>query len=348
MYLYWSLFFVLLLVLEYFSLVYFLKIMARKFNLIDKPNHRSSHTLPPPRGAGAIFLSFILLAISSFLPVDSFDYGNLKTLLIGSLGFGLIGFTDDLKRLSALQRLVPQIVISIWVLLDVTEYLRLPFEVQFLPIASPTLAFVFGILFIIWLVNLFNFMDGLDGFLGSQSILIGFLSFILCYLQGEALFGCLYLIISITLLPFLYLNWRPAQVFMGDSGSYFLGFIFAFLAIYSKVVLEMNFIALVILMGALICDSTTTLLIRAYRTKQPLKAHKTHGYQVLKHVYSKPVPYINGIYGALTCFWFFGFAMLAVLYPVFSVYFCVSSYVPFVVALLKLKVGIQNKKSQGY
>lgn len=325
--------------LESFLLVKAYKGLASKFNLVDKPNERSSHIAPTPLGAGVVFLFCLLPAIAAIFYLEGLGLKPFYILVAGSLVYTIMGFIDDVKALPALFRLVPQVVVSVWILLELTSFLEVPFVVKFLPWDSQLLAFGFGVLFLCWMVNLFNFMDGLDGLVGSQAFVIGLSSFALSLMQENQNVAVLYCLISIIILPFLYFNWRPAKVFMGDAGAYFLGFFFAVLGLFGKIEFNLSLVAQVIVMGTLICDATLTLLLRIASTGRAFKAHRTHGFQILRHKYKWRTSRIALSYVALTAFWFFPWSILAVYYPSIAVFICFLSYSPVLIGFYILGVG---------
>lgn len=325
--------------IESFLLIRLYKNLAGKLNLMDKPNARSSHSVPTPRGAGVVFLFCILPVIGFIFYIEGIGLKPFSLLLAGSAFYTLLGFLDDVKTLSAYQRLLPQLAIAVWLLLSLTNYLEIPFEVKFIPIESQALSFVFGVLFVCWMVNLFNFMDGLDGFLGGQSFLVGLAGYALCVYQGQESLAVLYLSISAIVLPFLYFNWRPAKVFMGDSGAYFLGFFFALMGLLGKIEYNLSLVAQIIVMGTLICDATMTLFFRLIITKKIFKAHMTHGFHLLRHKHGWRTSRVAFLYMSITAFWFFPWSMAAVNKPDYSVLFCFLSYTPFLMFLLFLGAG---------
>jgi len=332
-----------ILFVESFLLIKLYKQMAHKFKLVDVPNQRSSHVAPTPLGAGIVFLACISPAMGAVFYLEGIGTKPFYTLLIGSLVYTILGFVDDVKALSAYKRLVPQVMVALWVLLELTSYLSVPFEVAFLPIDSQVLALVFGVLYLCWMVNLFNFMDGLDGLLGGQAFILGVLSAALCYLQEESGLAVLYLMISVTVLPFLYFNWRPAKIFMGDAGAYFLGFFFAVLGLVGKIELNLSLVAQVTLMGALICDATLTLFFRLLKTGRVFQAHKTHGFQILRHVKKWRTSRIVLAYVFITLIWFFPFSIATLVWPKYAVLICFFSYAPVLIGLNQLRVGREGK-----
>ncbi len=318
------------------------KRLAVGLGLYDVPNHRSSHSTPVPIGAGVVFLlcSAPAMVILQYFKIISFN--TCKLFLCGTLLCTLLGFVDDIKPLSAMKRLSVQFFLALWVILELTQYLEISFEVKFIPINSVIVSVLFGVLFVMWMVNLFNFMDGMDGFLGSQSSLFALGSAGLCYYSGNLGLAYAYLVLLAVLLAFLVFNWRPAKLFMGDAGAYFLGFSFALLGLVGKVELEQSLVAQVILMAVVISDATLTLLVRLYTTHRMFQGHRTHGFQKLKIQKEMRGSRIIGLYSLLGFAWCMPLSFLAVTYPQLSVLFCLIAYLPILAFFAKLKVGIES------
>lgn len=295
--------------------------------IYDIPNNRSSHNKPTPLGAGLTF-SLCLIPVVLYLKHSSVFYtDSIYLFLGGALICAILGFWDDIRPINAYYRLVVQFCLSTVTLLYLTDFLSIPFDIKFLPFNIPIVSFVFGVLFIMWMVNLFNFMDGLDGLLGSQVFVIGICAYFLSSINNNAQFGLIYLVFSALTLPFLLFNWRPAKIFMGDAGAYFFGFSFAALGLMGKIEHSENLVAHVILMGALITDATFTLILKVISKGSVFTPHRKHLFQVLRYKYKLRTSRIVYIYLTATVAWFFPWSILALIFPNYSVLFCFVSYV---------------------
>lgn len=296
------------------------------FSIYDIPNNRSSHNKPVPLGAGITF-SLCIIPVIFYLKLNYSVYSNsLYLLLFGSMICALVGFWDDIRQLHTYFRLFIQFILSLGTMLYLTDGLNIPFNIRFLPFDIAVLSFLFGILFIMWMINLFNFMDGLDGLLGSQVFILGICSYFLSAWSGNYSLGILYLVFSALTLPFLLFNWRPAKIFMGDAGAYFFGFCFAVLGLIGKIEYSESLVAHVILMGALITDATFTLILKVITTGSLFSAHRKHLFQILRYKYLLRTSRIVYIYLIVTVAWFFPWSVLALIFPNYSVLFCFISY----------------------
>ncbi len=244
--------------------------------MVDVPNDRSSHSVPTPRGGGIAMVVGILGML-----------GLLTTLLpeqrataIGILGGGLmvaaIGMLDDRFDLSARVRLITQIAAAVWLLawlggVGPIEFFGLDFSILMLPVA---------VLFIVWSTNVFNFMDGLDGFAGGQAVVASTAASFLCLASGDSLLSYLMLATSGAAAGFLVWNWPPARIFMGDCGSGFLGFLFASTSIVAHKNGSISITAGITLLLVFLIDATLTLFRRMYQGEQWYKPHRSHAYQL--------------------------------------------------------------------
>lgn len=315
---------------------------AHHLKLLDIPNHRSSHQIPVPRGAGLCFAITSIISICSAYLLGLSSFQVFISFLAGASFITLIGFLDDILNIRASIRLTSQLLIALFILWVATEHFKIPLEVRFLPFRSPGVSILFGLLFITWMVNLYNFMDGVDGIAGTQAIAIGLLSSLLCINSNNFSLALAYGIIAVSVIPFQIRNWHPARIFMGDSGAYFLGFAFASLGLIGKVHYDQSLVAHITLMGAFICDATLTLLIRFKNSHHLLEGHRSHGFHKLLTAFNWNPKQISLFYTGSTIFWFFPCALLAQKYMPYSVFICLGSYIPFLAYLAYVKVGIEQ------
>lgn len=241
---------------------------ARRRGLIDKPGDRQSHLSPTPRGGGAgLILAFL---IAGLLFAQAAMSGHwMYCLLPAVLVLAVTGWWDDHRPLSARIRLLVQLAAAVW-LLAFLQQGGLHLNPWLWPIA---------ILFVVWMSNLYNFMDGSNGMAGAQGV---FSAAILAWLfarAGDGATSILSLTLAASCLGFLPWNLGKARVFMGDVGSVSLGFTFAALLVYG--VGSSAFGAPVALMVLLLflVDSTLTLIVRVLKRERWYNAHRQHLYQ---------------------------------------------------------------------
>ena len=231
--------------------------------ILDRPNERSAHAVPVPRGGGIAVLAVLLPAWVLLAP-------QLWPLLLAAAALGAVGWWDDLKGLRPWPRLVAQglaVALGLWQLGPVMHGL----------LPAP-LDLALSALLWLWFVNLFNFMDGIDGIAGVEAISIG-LGLVVIGLWF-ATFGDLAALsagLVGAVLGFLYWNWHPAKLFLGDVGSQALGFLLGFLLL--RTAADGAWAAALILPLYFLADASWTLLRRTIARENIMSAHAQHIYQ---------------------------------------------------------------------
>ncbi|MEO9570761.1 MAG: glycosyltransferase family 4 protein [Polaribacter sp.] len=259
--------------------------LAVKFKIIDKPNQRSSHTKITVRGGGIIFS----LAIIVFFFLNDYQY---PYFILGVFLLSIISFLDDIYTLSSKIRFPFQLL---GVLLTFYQI-----GVEFLPITASIL-FLFLLILGVGIVNMFNFMDGINGITGiySLSVLSGFF---MINFQEKLLDQDLIIYVGISILVFGFYNFRKkALFFAGDIGSITLGVLVVFLGLFLAYKLSAPILIMIIMVyGA---DAGCTLLYRKFYTNESiLDPHRHHIYQKLVDIYKIPHLKISLIYAALQVF----------------------------------------------
>ena len=251
------------------SLVGIFTLVMSSWRRLDEPNERSMHSRPVPAGAGiGIVATALLLWPWWHTRTDAFQLA----LLTGCVALGLVSLADDHWRLSPALRFGAQAAVVAVCLL------ALPTEARLVPILP--LALERGVVALAWLwfINLFNFMDGIDGLAGSETIAvaIGYLA-VGAFAGLDDPFWGLALVIAASAGGYLFWNWHPAMVFMGDAGSIPLGFLLGWLML--DLALAGAWPAGLILPLYFLADATLTLLVRARRGETLWQAHRQHFYQ---------------------------------------------------------------------
>jgi len=247
----------------------YMRAMTARRRLVP-PNERSMHTVPVPAGAGLAIVAATLLlwplwAAAALEPMH-------QLLLACLAGLALLSWIDDRRALSPLVRLSAQ-ALAVGLCLAM-----LPAEARLLPLLPPLLERALIALAWLWFINLFNFMDGIDGLAGSEAVAIalGYLAFV-SFAGLDSPFWRLALIVAAAVAGYLFWNWHPAKVFMGDAGSVPLGFLLGWLMI--DLALRGHWPAALILPAYFAADATITLFARMRRGQKPWQAHREHYYQ---------------------------------------------------------------------
>ena len=231
--------------------------------ILDRPNERSSHKSPTPRGGGIALMAVVLPAWGWIEP-------GLWPLLAAAAILAAAGWWDDLRPLSPWPKLAAQVLavgIGVWFLG--------PLSGGWLPawIDLPLVGLVW-----LWFVNLFNFMDGIDGIAGAETVTVGLgLAIIALWFEAFGDLAPLAIVLVGTALGFLYWNWHPAKLFLGDVGSQPLGFLLGFLLLRSAG--SGAWAAALILPLYFLADASWTLIRRTAAGENILAAHAQHIYQ---------------------------------------------------------------------
>lgn len=252
---------------------------ALKNALFDIPNERSSHRVPTVRGGGisivaCALLGGVLLWVSGAISADF-----TMAWIGGGLLVGAIGWLDDHGHVAPVWRALCHLAAAAWAVawLDGLPALVVGDKA----IALPWIGHLLAILGTVWLINLFNFMDGIDGIAGSEAVFVLTTGGVLLWFDGAGGLGTLSLILAASCCGFLIWNWPPAKIFMGDVGSGALGFFIAILALAGERASATPILIWLILCGVFVCDATYTLLRRLALRERWYAAHRSHAYQRL-------------------------------------------------------------------
>ena len=247
--------------------------------VVDVPTGRSSHVLPTPRGGGIGFVVAFLLAVGG-LYANGLLAAHYAIALIGAGAVvAVIGFADDHRHVPAAYRLIVHAASASWIV----YWLGVPFVPAVLGSAGSLAACLVPallILFVVWMTNLYNFMDGIDGLASVEAISVGsgaaWLSFAL---SPDGTTWLPPLLLAAAVGGFLVWNLPPSRIFMGDVGSGFLGVCHATLALQSFAIGPDMFAAWMVLLAVFVVDSTFTVLRRLVRGRPIYQAHRSHAYQ---------------------------------------------------------------------
>lgn len=253
---------------------------ARRLGTIQAPNERSSHTTPTPSGGGIGIVAGGTVATAALIAPAAWPLGAGA---IAALGVAAIGFVDDRTPLPARVRLTAQLL-----LVALTIALTVPLDGLAskvgLPLPALLVAAIALVVAVYW-INLFNFMDGIDGIAGSQAIFMCCAAALVMVLGAPDAAGTLpfwmLLTVAAATAGFLILNWPPARIFMGDAGSTYLGFMIVLLGLVTIANGTVSLAQWSILAAAFVTDATVTLARRLAQRERVFEAHRRHAYQHL-------------------------------------------------------------------
>lgn len=270
-----------------YGLVALIKRLALRYNVLDVPNERSSHTIPTVRGGGAAIVAVTLGGAIVSAAVNPAYWGAVLPFAAGGLIVAVLSGIDDVKPLSAKLRFGMHFGVAVIAVVGLGYWEQIS-----LPVVSTVTLGVVGLpLTLVWIVgltNAYNFMDGIDGIAGGQAVVAGLGWLMLAALMPQALgiseiaplIGIVGLLIAASSLGFLGHNWSPASIFMGDVGSAFLGYSFAVLPLFAPADARAPLaLAAALLVWAFLLDAGVTFLYRLVKRENVFAAHRKHFYQ---------------------------------------------------------------------
>lgn len=271
--------------------------------LMDRPNERSSHSQPTPRGGGVGLVLTHLLGIIAACALGVMPAPLTVAILGGGSLVALVGFLDDHKHVAAIRRLACHLIACLWA----------AYWLGALDLGIGWVVVV--VLGLAWFLNLFNFMDGIDGLAGVQAVSMSAAAAALLIMGGH-IDAFVWPIASLAAasLGFLAWNWPPAKIFLGDVGSGYIGFAVAALALGTVVAGQIGVWVWLILGGSFIVDATITLASRFVRGERVHEAHRSHSYQRLSR-YWESHRSVTLLFLGVNVLWLTPLAALATVYP---------------------------------
>jgi Fuc2NAc and GlcNAc transferase len=254
--------------------------LALSHGFLDLPNERSSHDKATPQGGGASIVFVVSAAALVLASRAMLDTHLAAVLLVGGVAVATVGFLDDREPLPVSIRLVVHLAAAIWAViwLGGLPSLKIGDQVVRLGWAGDALA----VLGIVWTLNLFNFMDGIDGIAAGEAVFVALAGALMSVLgRGAADEINITMVFAAGCAGFLLWNWPPAKIFMGDVGSGYLGYVIAVLALFAARTDPVAIWVWLILGGVFFVDATVTLLRRLLRGELVYQPHRSHAYQWL-------------------------------------------------------------------
>jgi len=281
-----------------FILTYAIKIFAIKKLLVAKVTQRSSHSVATPHGGG------VAIALTWFAGISFLFYeGDISSDLYGAfmvgVGVALIGYVDDLFEISPTLRLLVQAFMAVCGLYFLGGLHEI--DLFFLSITNQLITNTVAFFIILWFINIYNFLDGIDGYAGSEAVFLGLSGFLIF---KESYF----LVLVVAVLGFLLWNWHKAKIFMGDVGSTWLGYNVAIFTLYSANHEAAGLWIWITLFATFWVDATVTLFRRYKKGENIFRAHKKHAYQRLTQSgwgHEKVVLFSLGVNGVLLALVYF-------------------------------------------
>ena len=295
-------------------------LLAHRLQLLDRPNERSAHHLPTPHGGGLAIL--LALGVGVFLsgPWDNAYLGMTVLAMI----LAVVGVLDDLWNISIRIRMGVYALCSL-----LLAWLLLP--------SVPLPALLVAALAVLWMVNLYNFMDGIDGIAATQCILACCGAALLAWAgsaPGREDYIIFCLLLAVAELGFLFWNWPPARLFMGDAGSVPTGLLLSGLALlgWAQGIIELA--CWLILLAVFLTDSTWTLLWRLFNGQPVTQAHSLHAYQrISRHLQSHRA--VDLLLVAINALWLLPLAWAANSLPQYAFILVILAYLPLLFGMVR-------------
>ncbi|NQD92680.1 glycosyltransferase family 4 protein [Pseudomonas sp. CrR25] len=305
-------------------------------SLMDIPNARSSHSVPTPRGGGvAIVLAFLaalpVLALANLLP-----WAVMWALLGAGAGVAVIGFLDDHGHIPARWRLLGHFAGAIWALFWLGGLP--PLNVFGMNLDLGWLGHALAAVYLVWLLNLYNFMDGIDGIASVEAICVCLGGGLLYWLLGHSTLAAAPLLLALAVAGFLFWNFPPARIFMGDAGSGFLGITLGLLSLQAAWQAPELLWSWLILLGVFVLDATWTLLRRLLRGDKVYEAHRSHAYQYASRQFGKHLPVTLAVLG-INLLWLLPIALWVGLGGLDGGLGLLLAYLPLAALAVKFKAG---------
>lgn len=306
--------------------------------LMDIPNARSSHSVPTPRGGGVGFVVAFLLALPFLVWAGVTDAMGALAIGIPGLLVAVLGFIDDHGHVAARWRLLGHFaasVIGLWLLNGLP-----PVEIAGRVLDLGWVGNVLAVFYLVWMLNLFNFMDGIDGLAASEAVFVLVGMAVLCTVTSQITLWTP-LVLAIATAAFLIWNFPPAKIFMGDAGSGFLGITIALVTLGAGWESPNLLWSGLILSAMFVTDATVTLMRRLWQRDRVFEAHCAHGYQRVSRRYKSHLK-VTLVLSAINILWLFPIALWASFEPAGGGMKAVIAYLPLVALALHFRAGARG------
>jgi Fuc2NAc and GlcNAc transferase len=311
--------------------VFLYKKYALYIGIMSNPNYRTLHESPIPRGGGIVF-SILFISVIFLI----WQYLQLSDNLFLILGVGggmaaLLGFIDDIKDIRARIKLIIQLLLSGWAVYWLySDNLLL---LNWIPIFITIPACLF---LMVWMMNAYNFMDGVDGMAASGAIFASLtLALVLFLTDNSVELILIFILIAATVGGFIIFNWPPATIFMGDAGSVFLGYVFGSLLLFTTLNGYLSIWIWLTVFGYFFADTTVTQIVRVISIKKWYSvAHRSHAYQNLARITGSHLKVTSGV-ALYNIIWILPLTIWSVLQPEMGAIFTMLAIAPALVVAYK-------------
>jgi len=286
----WFKYLIIPVVVNYFGIILYRRVAISR-DIVANPNFRNLHARPLPVGGGIVFSFVFVFSLFFIWWLNQISDDLFWVLAVGGGSAALFGFLDDLKDIRASSKLVAQFFLSGWLLFWLGGGPIL--SIDWIPVL---LAIPLTALFLVWMVNAYNFMDGIDGMAVSSAVFVsGAITLVMLLTNSKSEIIIVPVLLLTTTSTFIVFNWPPASIFMGDSGSVFLGYIFGSLILLTVKSGDISIWTWLIVLGYFFADTTVTQLMRIILVKKWYLPHRSHAYQNLARITGSHLKVTGGV-----------------------------------------------------
>ena len=320
-----------------FVLTHLVRKTAIKRNKFDIPNERSSHQNPTPRGGGVAVVAAFVFGLLALLIRGDIASESFYAIVLPGVLVAAIGYLDDLGRVTAARlRLIGHFVAAVIAVYILDGLPPMPVFAETLDIGL--VGNIIAVLFLVWMLNLFNFMDGIDSITGVEALTSCLILTIFLISKSETELWQVPALMCAAVIGFLYFNWPPARIFLGDIGSGFIGFTIGTISLVIARSQPLITWAVIILLGVFIVDATVTLIRRLIDKQRISTAHRSHAFQHLANSADRHLKVSLSI-AAVNIFWLTPIAWLVVDQRILPIIGVVTAYIPLLVLAIYFKAG---------
>lgn len=305
-------------------------------SVMDIPNARSSHTVPTPRGGGVAIVVTFLAGLVVLYAMGQLDTAFFAACAGAGALIAAVGFLDDHGHIPARWRLLGHFGAAVWALAWLGG--MPPVDLLGWTVSLGWIGHVLGVFYLVWLLNLYNFMDGIDGIASVEAMTVCVGAGVLYGVSSHPSFAVVPWLLAAVVAGFLVWNFPPAKIFMGDAGSGFLGVVLGILSLQAAWQAPQLLWAWVILLGVFIVDATFTLLRRLIRGDKVYEAHRSHGYQYASRALGNHRVVTLSI-TAINVVWLFPISLCVVLNWIPGVWAVTLAYGPLLLLAIKYHAG---------
>lgn len=319
-----------------FVLTALLRQYALAHSLMDIPNARSSHSIATPRGGGIAIVVVFLLGLCILYQQSMTSLSTFLGMAVAGIVVAAIGFMDDHGHIAARWRLAGHFCAAAWMVYWLNAFVSV--KLFWLTVHLGWGGAVIAAIYLVWMLNLYNFMDGIDG-IASVEAMSACAGVCLLYALDDQL-GLIWvpLLLALAVAGFLIWNFPPAKIFMGDAGSGFLGIILGGIALAAVSIDFKWFWVWNIMLGVFVVDATFTLMRRLVRGDKVYDAHRSHAYQYASRLHGEHLPVTLGVL-LINVFWLLPVAFSVVYFDFDGAAALAIAYGPLLLIAVKYHAG---------